>query len=328
MLLPPRLSLAFLPTPIQKITYQDFPFLIKRDDLTGMETTGNKIRKLEYILADALAQKAEMIFTTGGEQSNHARATAAACRSLGLDVKLFLWGEPKEVVTGNIFINRFLGADIRYLSYEEFLTSDEIMKAEAEKLTAEGRKVYIVPEGGSSSEGITGYIRFWDELEQQMNLSEIDEVYVAAGSGGTVSGLLLGAALKDIPVKINAVSVLYSPEVLEGKVRHILENFITKYAPELKLPDHQLEIIGGYSAEGYKHISGEKVAVLKDFAMKTGIIFDPVYTGKAFFAFQDRCLSAGEKKNILFLHTGGLFGVFEKNLEYLQAGGLGKQPVI
>src|SRR5690606_18801450 len=132
------------------------------------------------------------------------------------------------------------------------------------------------------------------------------------------SGLLIGAALKDIPVKINAVSVLYAPEVLEGKIRHILENFITKYAPDLKLPDHQLEIIGGYSAEGYKQITGEKVAVLKDFAINTGIIFDPVYTGKAFFAFQERCIAASEKKNALFLHTGGLFGVFEKNREYLQ----------
>jgi len=318
MLLPPRISLAFLPTPVQKITYRDYPFLIKRDDLTGMETSGNKIRKLEYILADAMAEKADTIFTTGGEQSNHARATVAACRSLGLDVKLFLWGEPKDVVTGNIFIDRFLGADIKYLSYEEFLTADEIMKAEADELATEGKQVYIVPEGGSSSEGVTGYIRFWDELEQQTTLSEIDEVYVAAGSGGTVSGLLIGAAMKDIQVKINAVSVLYSPEVLEGKVRHILENFIIKYAPELKLPDHQLEIIGGYSAEGYKQISGEKIEVLKDLAMKTGIILDPVYTGKAFFAFQDRCIAAAEKKNVLFLHTGGLFGVFEKNREYLQ----------
>lgn len=318
MLMPPRISLAFLPTPIQKIIYKDFPLSIKRDDLTGMETTGNKIRKLEYILADALAQKTDIIFTTGGEQSNHARATVAACRSLGLDVKLFLWGEPKEVVTGNIFIDRFLGADIQYLSYEEFLKADEIMKAEQEKLTTEGRKVYIIPEGGSSAEGITGYIRFWDELEQQIQLSEIDEVYVAAGSGGTVSGLLVGAALKDIPVRINAVSVLYSPEVLEEKIRHILESFITKYAPDLKLPDHQLEIIGGYSSEGYKQITAEKIAVLRDFAMKTGIILDPVYTGKAFFAFQDRCIASGAEKKVLFLHTGGLFGVFEKNREYLQ----------
>lgn len=318
MLMPPRISLAFLPTPVQKITYKDYPLTIKRDDLTGMETTGNKIRKLEYILADALARKAEIIFTTGGEQSNHARATVAACRSLGLDVKLFLWGEPKEEVTGNIFIDRFLGADIRYLNYEEFLRSEEIMKEEAEKLAAEGKKVYIVPEGGSSSEGITGYIRFWDELESQMNLAGLDEVYVAAGSGGTVSGLLIGAALKDIPVKINAVSVLYEASVLEKKVMHILESFIAAYAPDMRLPLHQFEIIGGYSAEGYKQISNEKVTVLKDFAIKTGIILDPVYTGKAFFALQDRCINGGEKKNILFLHTGGLFGVFEKNREYLQ----------
>lgn len=316
MIQPPKLDLAFLPTPLVRVNYNGNSILIKRDDITGMETSGNKIRKLEYLLAEAKQKKADIILTTGGLQSNHARATTAAAAALGIKVRLYLWGEYTRHATGNLFINKFLGAEIVYLDYEEFVNASGIMKAAARELEAEGKNVYIIPEGGSSVTGIQGYINFWEELGSQTNLNDIKEIWVAAGSGGTAAGLLIGARRKKLSVTIKAVSVLYPVELMQKKIDDLLSHYTEKYGATEGY-SASLQIVGGYSQEGYKQITPEKVAVLRNFARATGIILDPVYTGKAFFAMSDSVRKSDGYEGKLFLHTGGFLGVFDKTGEYL-----------
>ncbi len=130
-----KLNLAITPTPLEIVKYQDKKFLIKRDDLTGCELSGNKVRKLEYILADAIRNKADIIFTCGGEQSNHARATTIAAKKFGIPVKLFLWGSDKKIPSGNLFLNKMYGAEILFLNKNDYEKVNDIMQYQREKLS-------------------------------------------------------------------------------------------------------------------------------------------------------------------------------------------------
>jgi D-cysteine desulfhydrase len=316
MIIPDRLPLANSPTPIQKITFDKTEFLMKRDDFTGAEYSGNKIRKLEYLIYDAMQQHADYVFTCGGDQSNHARATASAALLYGLKPVLFLWGRDKQDAEGNLFIDKVLGADINYLSKEEYDRVDEIMKEEKDKYESRGKKVYIMPEGGSSKLGIWGYINFVNELIQQDGTKRVKNIFIAAGSGGTAAGMLAGILLNRLDIKVYAVNVLYGKHEIRSKILDLVEECSNEYELELGINTDLLEIVDGYSEEGYKLIDPSKVRLIKKFAEQTGIILDPAYTGKAFCAFNDIVLKR-HRSNYLFVHTGGLFGVFSKRSEYL-----------
>lgn len=318
MKIPPKLGLANLPTPIQEISFRGKKFLVKRDDLTGMELSGNKVRKLEYILAQAKKEKAEIVFTCGGEQSNHARATAIAASKIGMKCKLFLWGNSKTEVDGNLFLDKLNGCEISFLNKVEYLSVNEIMFEERKKLLKKGKKVYVIPEGGSTTLGIWGYITFVQELNKQIDLKKIDGIVTAAGSGGTAAGLILGSSLLKLDLKIFAVNVLYSESVIKKKIIQLVEAGNLDYQLGAKINEDNMVILDGYSKEGYKNISKEKVKLVKSFFRQTGILLDPAYTGKAFAAFYDNFLSKKSEK-VLFLHTGGLFGVFGKRKNYLLA---------
>ncbi|MBI2420220.1 MAG: pyridoxal-phosphate dependent enzyme [Ignavibacteriales bacterium] len=313
---PPKYVLANLPTPIQLAVFDGKQFLIKRDDFTGMELTGNKVRKLEYLLADAIAKKAELVVTCGGEQSNHARATAAACARLGIACKLFLWGKKTVKPEGNLFLDSVFGAEIEYLSKKEYFA---FVENPSHYLNADGKnkaKPYFITEGGSDIIGIMGYVEAFSEMAFELKSNKIKRIVVAAGTGGTAAGLLLGAALCNLPVKIAAVNVLYNKEILYEKIRLLVEQVCEKSGLLTKSVMKNLVILDGYSEEGYKQITDEKMKVIASFAKQSGIILDPVYTGKAFFAFQQEFLK-NHVSDTLFLHTGGLFGVFPKKQMYI-----------
>ncbi|NWG29796.1 MAG: pyridoxal-phosphate dependent enzyme, partial [Ignavibacteriaceae bacterium] len=177
MKIPQRINLAHLPTPLEKIRFRTTclpdrqgrndiagkEFLIKRDDYTGSDFLGNKIRKLEYLLYEAKKEKADIVFTCGGDQSNHARATASAAAKQGIKTRLFLWGKEKESAEGNLFLDKMYGAEITYLNKREFENVDELMTEERRKLIKKGKRVYVIPAGGSSTLGIWGYISFINE---------------------------------------------------------------------------------------------------------------------------------------------------------------------
>ena len=318
MIIPKKNNLAHLPTPLERVRFRDKEFLIKRDDYTGSDFLGNKIRKLEYLLFEAKKQKADIIFTCGGDQSNHARATASAVAKLGIKSRLFLWGKDKKFADGNLFLNKMYGAEIIYLNKSEFDNVDEIMTEERRKLIKNGKRVYVIPAGGSTTLGIWGYINFINELKKQVDLKKIDDIFLACGSGGTSAGLLVGAALNKATIKIFAVNVLLPKEVIRKKILQLAEGAVLDFKLKCKIDEKNLEIVDGYSIEGYKNISDKKLKLITEFARSTGILLDPAYTGKAFCAFYDLILDKGRNKKIIFLHTGGIFGTFPNRNEYLQ----------
>ncbi|MCX6152439.1 MAG: pyridoxal-phosphate dependent enzyme [Ignavibacteriales bacterium] len=319
MIHPRKITLANIPTPIQLISFEGCKFLIKRDDLTGLELSGNKVRKLEYLLYEAKKQKANYIFTCGGEQSNHARATAVAAASQGFKSKLFLWGKDTKFADGNLFINKFIGSEFSFLNKKEYWNVNNIMENEKIKFAKAGEKVFIIPEGGSSELGIWGYVNFIDELKLQINSKSLKGIITAAGSGGTSAGLLVGAALNNLKLKIFSVNVLYSANEIREKILLLANSCIDKFKLNCKIDESQLEILDGFSEEGYKNISVEKIQLIKSFAKTSGIILDPAYTGKAFYAYQQHFLMNRKKSDILFVHTGGFLGVFGKKKKYLSA---------
>lgn len=317
MKIPVKINLAEVPTPLQILKFEKSNFLIKRDDLTGCELSGNKIRKLEYILADAKKKKADIIFTCGGEQSNHARATTVAAKKIGLNTKLFLWGKNTQNINGNLFLNKMYGADIKFLNKKDYENVNDLMFAERRSLLKKNINAYVLPEGGSTTLGIWGYVDFIDELRNQIDLRKIDSIVSACGSGGTAAGMLVGAAIYKLNVKIVAVNVLYSKEVIKKKILNLVEGCLMDYKINCKINPEQLIVIDGYSTEGYKRIAASKIKLIKKFAYETGIILDPAYTGKAFNAYYDFFLKNKRGLKNIFVHTGGIFGIFGRTKEYL-----------
>jgi len=315
---PKKIKLANLPTPIEELRFRNKKFLIKRDDYTGTDFSGNKIRKLEYLLYQARMKGTQIIITCGATQSNHCRATVAAAARVGIRTKLFLWGNDSNNADGNLFLSKMYGAEISYLNKKNDLNVNEIMEEEGVQLLKRGKKVYIIPEGGSTALGVWGYISFMNELKKQIDLKRIKGIHCASGTGGTAAGLLVGAAINKLNLNIYTVNVLYSKEKLQKKIMNLTEGVILGYDLNCKIDASKLKIIDGYSNEGYKSISDDKLNLINIAAIETGILFDPTYTGKAFNAYFDKFLSIGKANRIIFLHTGGIFGAFAKRKKYLQ----------
>jgi len=318
MRIPNKINLANLPTPIEQLKFRNKKFLVKRDDYTGTDFSGNKIRKLEYLLYQAKRMGTDIIFTCGATQSNHCRATVAAAARLGVRTKLFLWGKDSNTADGNLFLSKMYGAEISYLNKKNYFNVYEIMEEEGDQLLKRGKKVYIIPEGGSTALGIWGYISFISELKKQTDFKTIKGILCASGTGGTAAGLLVGAALNKIKIKIYTVNVLYSKEKLEKKIMYLTEGVISEYDLSCKVDESMLTIINGYSSEGYKNITNKKLKLINDAGASTGMLLDPIYTGKAFNAYFDLFISKGKGNTNIFLHTGGLFGVFAKRKKYIQ----------
>jgi D-cysteine desulfhydrase len=317
MKIPLKIKLANLPTPLQKISFRGNQFLIKRDDLSGSELSGNKVRKLEYLLYEAKREKADIIFTCGGDQSNHSRATVIAAANVGIRTRLFLWGKPKKIPDGNNFIFNFLGAETVYLNKQQYEDVNEIMFGEKLRLEKKGKRVYVIPEGGSTTLGILGYFDFISELNNQFDLTKINGIVCAAGSGGTAAGILAGISLLNVKLKVYAVNVLYPENVIRKKTLQLAEGCILDFNLNCKIKEENLIVLSGYSTEGYKKISLKKLKLIKEFALETGIILDPAYTGKAFAAYQENFLRKNSGLKNIFIHTGGLMGVFGRRREYL-----------
>ncbi len=314
---PGKIHLANTPTPLEEIVFEGIKFRIKRDDLTGMELSGNKVRKLEYLLYQARKEKADYIFTCGGDQSNHARATAIAAAKLGIKTKLFLWGQDKPNADGNLFLDKLTGAEIFFMNKKNYDFVNEIMQEESEILRKKDTNVYVIPEGGSTTLGIQGYVSFIDELSLQIKWKDIDGILLAAGTGGTAAGILAGLAKNNINKSVYVVNVLYKENVIRKKILQLAHGAVMEFNPGTEINPENLSVLNGYSEEGYKKIDREKVELVNKLFRETGILLDPAYTGKAFYAYYYNFLLRKKKSNVLFLHTGGLFGVFGRKREYI-----------
>lgn len=314
-----RLSLAHLPTPLEPAprlgAELGLPRLwVKRDDATGLAMGGNKARKLEYLLAEALAQGADVVFTTGGVQSNHARMTAAAACKLGLRAELFLCDPEPAVAQGNLLLDRLYGATVHFIPGLSLSEMYARMEQRAVELRERGHRPYIIPVGGSTPLGSLGYVRAVQELAEQCRTQDlrVDAMTVATGSTGTLSGILLGARLFMPETRVYGVSV--SPWAAAGKRKAAqitaeaaaLLGFDWVPAPE------EIRLWDDWLGPAYGVPTPEALDVIRIAAQTEGYLLDPVYTGKA-LAGTRGLAQRGELKpeeTVVFWHTGGAPALF------------------
>ncbi|MDY0256624.1 D-cysteine desulfhydrase family protein [Gudongella oleilytica] len=321
MKMPKKIELANLPTRIDHLDRFSeelgVDIWIKRDDQTGSEISGNKVRKLEFAVKEAIDSGCDYLITCGGIQSNHARATAAVAARLGMGSRLVLRGTERQVAEGNLFLDKMLGATVRFITPEEYSSSRvEIMQEEADKLSVEGHKAYILPEGASNGIGSFGYINAFNEiLEQEERMGiEFDAIVATVGSGGTFSGLLYGNEINGNRKDIIGFNIAGTAEGFREIVMGLLEEIGEMTGAGSKLEPGDIKIIDGYPGLGYALSRKEEIDFIRHFSMTEGIILDPVYTGKAMYGLYSEIKNGNLKnyKNILFIHTGGLFGWTEE----------------
>ena len=327
---PIRLDIARIPTPFQimrRLSDQTgIEIFIKRDDLTGSALSGNKIRKLEFALADAKAKGCDTVITCGGEQSNHCRATAVAATMTGMKTLLLLrTADPENppAPTGNLLMDKMSGADILWITPDEYKQRAVIFEREAEKLRAAGRTPYIVPEGASYSVGAWGYIGAFAELAEDIAMlsdsgAKPVTIIHACGSGGTAAGLILGSLMMESNVRIISVNVCDDREYFVNAIGNICEDTIREYNLKVDFDrSRHIEILDGYVGRGYALSRPDELSRIIGLSRMEGIFLDPVYTGKAYHAMMTEIEK--DKKafgdRIVFIHTGGIFGLFPKSDE-------------
>ena len=314
----PRESLAFLPTPLHRLPHLgnsiDLDNLwIKRDDLTGHSFGGNKTRKMEFVIGDAKANKADTIVTVGGLQSNHCRQTAVVCAKAGLRCILLLAGEEPETYTGNLLLDSMLGAEIKFFPDDSFHTMHSRMDEVIETLKDFGLNPYAVPAGASYPVGIISYAAAMEELVKQTENEGFtpDNIIVAAGTGGTLAGLIIGAEMLDLSVDIIGISVLYAADELKNRVQNQIERVIDTY-PEVEDFKPTIHIDDTFREPGYGIMTEGVRTAIDTFAKMDGIFLDPVYTGKAGLALMRMALNGDikAKEHTVFWHTGGSPALF------------------
>jgi len=314
----PRIRLVTLPTPLEEMRrlseFLGGPRLwIKRDDLTGLAFGGNKERKMEFVMADALNKKADVVITTGPIQSNHARATAAAAKKVGLKAVLVLRGKKPADYDGNLLLDFLFGAKIRFVQVDSHHIGPEL-EAVAEELKAEGHTPYIIPGGASYPVGAVAYVNAVAELYEQAKSvnGNIDCVVHAAGSGGTQAGLVLGNKALKTGIQILGVSVEPADDWLVKSTIEIANECAKLLGLKEVVDKTDVTLVKDYVGEGYGVLTEEASDAIKLVAQTEGILLDPVYTGKAMAGLIDMVKRRrfDRKDNVVFIHTGGTPALF------------------
>jgi D-cysteine desulfhydrase family pyridoxal phosphate-dependent enzyme len=325
----PRTPLAILPTPLHEAARlrdalggpSKAPrIFIKRDDLTGLALGGNKARKLEFLVADAVRQGADVLITTGATQSNHARMTAAAARAAGLDCHLVLTSKSAApALQGNLLLDHIYGATVHHVPAPDdpriALGNDEAKVREVEaSLRARGRHPYVIAVGGSSAVGTLGYTLATAELVEQMSAARLQpsRVYYASGSRGTQAGLTLGAKACDARYRLYGVAVSTGEPEKTERALNAANGAASLLGISTRAVRDDFFTDSNFIGEGYGIPTRECLDAISILARSEGILLDPCYTGKAMGALVTHVrrgeLGAGE--DVVFLHTGGAPGVF------------------
>lgn len=315
--LPRKLSLAHLPTPLFHHDALDAlvgsEVWVKRDDMSAGPEAGNKIRKLEYLLADAQRQHAQVVITCGGAQSNHARATAILSRRLGMQPLLFLRAQDNAAARpwqGNMLLDAMVGAELRFITPEQYQDRDAIMQQAASELARAGQRAYVIPEGGSNGLGALGYIDAMREVRAQLDagvagsVRAFDAIAHACGSGGTAAGVTLGAGIHALAPEAIAFAVCDDSAYFERRILGIMDeacDWLGHSAPRATL-----RVLDQWKGPAYAVPSDDQAGFIVRVAQSTGLILDPVYTGKAMFGLAQM---TAKPQRVLFLHTGGLPGL-------------------
>jgi D-cysteine desulfhydrase len=322
-----KIKIAELPTPIFKAKRLSEKLggpeiFVKRDDLTGMAISGNKVRKLEYCAAEAIRQGAGVLITCGGPQSNHARGTAAVAARLGLRSHLVLGGNPEDLPEGNLFLDFLLGAEVTFAPGAALLELSSAMDDVAESYRRKGIKPFIIPLGASDALGSLGYIDAMGEIKAQADEMEtnFDHVVFASGSGGTLSGIVAGCLVHGLNCHVTGVSVAFSSEWASEKVEEVFSSLREKYIPNLPSPSGIFSVNTSYIGEGYGKASPELIHFIRDVACTEALLIDPTYSGKALFGLAGEIAKGTfkEGEKILFIHTGGAFGLFPYRKQFAE----------
>jgi D-cysteine desulfhydrase len=322
----PCFPLAQLPTPIENLARLSRELggpelLIKRDDQTGLALGGNKTRKLEFLVGDALAQGADTLVTAGAAQSNHCRQTAAAAVKAGLKCELILNGTKPDVPNGNLLLNYLLGATEHWIDRPQRAAK---LREVPDQLRAQGRKPYVIGVGGSNGVGATGYVVAMIELMQQLRAirQRVDHVLFGTSSGGTQAGIELGARITGFNGELHGLSIdKNAPEHLEyeDEVARIANECAAYVGSDVRLSKADIKVVYGYRGEGYGVVGALEREAIRLMARSEGIVLDPVYAGRAFGALVDLIRKGAFKRGetVLFWHTGGAPALFAYARELL-----------
>ncbi|HTX55366.1 MAG TPA: D-cysteine desulfhydrase family protein [Candidatus Baltobacteraceae bacterium] len=312
----PRISLGFFPTPLEEMPRLSKALggprlFIKRDDQTGLAGGGNKTRKLEFSLADALRQKADTLITLGGVQSNHCRQTAAAAARYGLRCIVVLRGHSPNAWNGNLLLDHLLGAEVVFSgerSREE--VGDEVFRAQQ----AAGRRPYMIPVGASNEVGAVGFVAGIEELDAQLKsmMLNLDRVVFASSSFGTQAGLCVGAKAIGFGPQIAAIAIDCPAEELQREVAQLADRTSRRIGLDLSFSPGEIVGYDGYLGGGYAVMGEPEREAIALTAQTEGILLDPVYTGRAMAGLIDlvRKGEFGKHETIVFWHTGGSAALF------------------
>jgi len=310
-----RVDIGFLPTPLEPALRLSrelgVEMMLKRDDFTGFGGGGNKVRKLEYLVAEAAASGANVLITTGGLQSNHARMTAAVARRFGMSAVLVLRGNRPPVAQGNLLLDHLFGAEIEFLDPDQYFAQiDDRMQAHADAATARGLKPYIIPLGGASPLGALGYVRAVGELASQyaqLGLPAPDYVVAAIGTGGTLAGLHVGASRLWPSTKVFGVCVARDSAWFDTRVAGMATEAADLAGLGGSWTAADIWTDDQHIGPGYGVPSDGAVDAIRRLARTEGVLLDPVYTGKAMAglltAIERGDIPSGSR--VLFIHTGG-----------------------
>lgn len=324
-----KLHLAHTPTPLWHNPALDAlvgtEVWVKRDDMSSGAAAGNKVRKLEYLLSAALSEGAKVVLTCGGAQSNHARATALLARELGLRALLLLrtpnLASPPEP-TGNLLLDRMAGAEIRYITPEQYRDRDRLLDEAKAELESHGERAYVIPEGGSNGLGALGYVDAMRETKQQLDAglaggpSPFDAIVHACGSGGTTAGIALGAQHYGVAAATHAIAVCDDRAYFKAVVGRIAAE-ARALRPELG-GMNDLALHDVWKGPAYGVMSDEQLRFLVEVVERSGLVLDPAYTGKALFGLSHL---DPKPRRVLFIHTGGLPGLLAQSRIVVEALG-------
>jgi D-cysteine desulfhydrase len=315
----PRFPLAHLPTPLEALPRISCELggpelFIKRDDQTGLSLGGNKARKLEFLVGQALAQGADTLVTAGGAQSNHCRQTAAAAAKAGLKCELILNGTKPDLANGNFLLDELLGATSHWITRPQRVAT---LKGLPEQLRAQGRKPYVIPVGGSNGVGATGYVLAMLELAEQLRISKrsVDHIVFGTSSGGTQAGMVVGAKVAGLTAKLHGVGIDKDDRDLgpyEEELAQIANETAGYIGCETRFTKADFNVVYGYVGGGYGVVGDLEREAIRLAASREGIILDPVYAGRAFGALVDLIRKGVFKRGetVLFWHTGGAPALF------------------
>ncbi len=323
-----RVPLGEFPTAIQELRNLSKQLggprlFLKRDDLSGLGLGGNKLRKLEYAMADAVACGATTIVTVGGPQSNHVRLTTAAANRLGLKTILILRGEEPARATGNLLVDKILGAaEIHFVGAEGFPSKGELDRIADEKadqiaarVRANGEVPYIIPNGCRAIHGALGYAGCILEMAAQLQTQNLamDAVVAAVGTSSMLTGLILGSHLyAQSEINVVGISVANAADAITSRIAGQLEEVIGLLELDLVIPESAIEVLDDYVGKGY----GIPTEAMRDALLLTarseGVVLDPVYTGKAMAGLIDMIRKGRFRKDdvVVLLHSGGTAGLF------------------